>query len=158
MTFDEAFDRLLGNEGGYSNNPSDPGGETMWGITKVVAVAHGYTGAMEDMPQSVAKAIYRPAYWDACKCDQMPEDIRFDLFDSAVNSGPVQATKWLQQAIGTQADGVIGPATLAAVKAADGARLSKRVNAQRLRFMTNLKTWPVFGMGWARRIANNLEV
>ena len=58
MNFDEAFDRLLGHEGGYVNDPRDPGGETMWGITKRVALVNGYTGPMREMTQAQAKAIY----------------------------------------------------------------------------------------------------
>ena len=56
--FNRAFTELLGNEGGYSNNPNDPGGETNWGITLAVARANGYVGAMKDMDQSFAKRIY----------------------------------------------------------------------------------------------------
>ena len=58
-SFDDAFDALIGNEGGYSNNPKDPGGETMWGITARVARAAGYTGPMRDLPRDTAKAPFR---------------------------------------------------------------------------------------------------
>lgn len=158
MNFDEAFVRLLGNEGSYSNDPQDPGGETMWGITRAVAYECGYRGDMKAMTQGTAKAIYQGRYWNAVRAEELPAEVRFDVFDAAVNSGPVQATKWLQQALGVAADGVIGPQTLAAVKSADGARLSKRINSARLRFMTDLPTWKDFGRGWARRIASNMEV
>ena len=61
--FNEAFDALIGNEGGYSNNAADPGGETMWGITKRVAVASGYMGQMKDLPRETAKQIAKKNYW-----------------------------------------------------------------------------------------------
>lgn len=156
MDFDAAFTKLLGNEGGYSNNPADPGGETNWGITKRVAVANGYTGAMIDLRQDQAKTIYKNKYWDVCACDAMPESTRFDVFDTAVNSGPVQAIKLTQRALKIMDDGVLGPATLAALQAAD-ATLSGKFNGYRLEFMTSLPTWETFGKGWARRIANNLK-
>lgn len=155
MTFDEAFDRLLGHEGGYSNHPSDPGQETMWGVTARVARANGYTGDMRALPREKAKAIYRKDYWATVRADELPEALRFDVFDAAVNSGPKQAAKWLQAAVGASVDGVIGPQTLAAARDADG-MAPARFNGARLRFMTDLPTWASFGRGWARRIASNL--
>lgn len=157
MDFNTAFDRLMVNEGGYSNNPADPGGETMWGVTKNVALANGYTGAMVDLPKSFAASIYKDKYWMAVRADELPPEIRFDVFDAAVNSGPVQSIKWLQRCLGVADDGVLGPKTLSAATVYNGAALSKKFNAQRLRFMTNLNTWSSFGKGWARRIADNME-
>jgi len=155
MDFDTAFERLIGHEGGYSFHPSDPGGETMWGVTARVARANGYTGDMRSLPVEAAKAIYRRLYWDAVKADQLPSSVRFDVFDAAVNSGVGQAAKWLQRAAGVADDGVIGPATLAAAAGA-GPTLAPRFNGYRLQFMADLPTWPSFGRGWARRIASNL--
>lgn len=155
MNFDEAFDRLIGHEGGYSFHPSDPGGETMWGVTARVARADGYTGDMRSLPRDRAKAIYRKSYWAAVQADQLPEAVRFEVFDAAVNSGPVQAVKWLQRALGVRDDGALGPVTLAAARSAD-AMLPARFNGHRLQFMTDLAAWSSFGKGWARRIASNL--
>lgn len=156
MDFDQAFDRLIGHEGGYANHPSDPGGETMWGVTARVARANGYQGDMRALPRDLAKAIYRKAYWTPVKADQLPEGVRFDVFDAAVNSGVGQAAKWLQRAAGVTDDGSIGPATIAAATAA-GPMLAARFNGQRLQFMTDLPAWGSFGKGWARRIASNLQ-
>jgi lysozyme family protein len=155
MTFDEAFDRLIDHEGGYANHPSDPGGETMWGVTARVARANGYTGDMRSLPRDTAKAIYRKSYWDAVKADQLPAAVRFDVFDGAVNSGVSQSAKWLQRAAGVKDDGVIGPQTIAAAANA-GPGLLAKFNGARLQFMTDLPTWGSFGRGWARRIASNL--
>jgi lysozyme family protein len=161
MTFDQAFEKLLGHEGGYANNPKDPGGETMWGITIAVARRSGYDGEMKDLPIDVAKSIYKRKYWDATQSDSMPKEIRFDLFDAAVNSGTEQATKWLQRALNVTDDGVIGAQTLAhALKASDsgaGAAVAARFNGHRLEFMTSLSGWLTFSRGWARRIASNLK-
>lgn len=156
MDFDAAFTRLLGNEGGYVNDARDTGGETNFGVTKAVALANGYTGAMADLPQATAKAIYYRSYWLPIQADVLPADCRFDVFDAAVNSGCAQAIKWLQRAVGVTDDGVFGPATLAAAKAEQGTVIAARFNGQRLMFMTGLKTWSAFGGGWSRRIAKNL--
>lgn len=152
--FDEAFTALIGNEGGYSNNPDDPGGETMWGITARVARSHGYTNPMRDLPLEAAKAIAKASYWDACECDALPPQVAFQVFDAVYNGG--HPARWLQQAAGVTVDGDIGPMTIAAVNAADPDDICMRFDAYRLIYMADLKTWPTFGKGWARRIANNL--
>lgn len=156
MNFDTAFDRLIGHEGGYSNHPDDPGGETMWGITKTVALRNGYTAPMADMPRDTAKDIYRRQYWDTIHADALPDSLRFAVFDGAVNSGVAQSVKWLQRACGAPADGIIGPMTLAAVGKFPPEKLLRWMQGVRLRFMTDLPTWGSFGKGWARRIADNL--
>jgi lysozyme family protein len=153
--FDKAFTDLIGNEGGYSNNPNDPGGETNWGITVAVARANGYTGAMQDMTMSYAKTIYAQAYWLSA-FDTLSYPVAFQLFDAAVNSGLSQAVRWLQRALGVSDDGIFGSITLAAAQAMDPLKLLLLFNANRLNFMTQLSTWPTFSKGWARRIANNL--
>ena len=155
MTFDEAFDRLIGHEGGYANHPNDPGGETMWGITARVARAAGYLEPMRDLPRGLAKEIYRRQYWTPVRAEELPAAVRFSVFDAAVNSGVGQAVKWLQEAAGVTADGVIGPVTLAAANK-DEWRVFARFNGARLHFMAGLPTWPSFGRGWARRVADNL--
>lgn len=156
MTFDEAFVELLGHEGGYSNNPLDPGGETMWGITLKVARANGYLGPMKDMPVEVAKAIYRKLYWDTIKAEQLPLAVRYAVFDAAVNSGPEQAIKWLQRAVGVQADGKLGPITLATVLLFPAQVVEAKMLGHRLMFMTDLAHWKTFGRGWAKRLAKIL--
>lgn len=157
MDFDTAFNTLLGHEGGYSNHPEDPGGETMWGVTKVVAQAHGYYGEMRNLTQDIAKDIYRRAYWDKVQAENLPPSIRYAVFDAAVNSGPGQAVRWLQQAVGATPDGVLGPKTLAALQEVHPDSLLRRMLAKRLTAMTNMSGWPAFSRGWARRIATLLE-
>lgn len=157
MNFDTAFHKLLGHEGGYVDHPKDPGGATRWGVTKRVARATGYAGDMRDFPVEMAKAIYREQYWDAVKAEQLPEVVRYAVFDAAVNSGVRQAVKWLQRAVGAPDDGEIGPKTLALVANANAYQLKGSMLGDRLEFMTNLHTWPAFGKGWARRIAEILE-
>ena len=154
--FDSAFDALIANEGGYSNNRHDPGGETRWGITKRVAQVHGYTGAMWDLPLVTAKEIAKAQYWNPIKGDEFPERFAFQVFDAAYNSGVGTAIRWLQQAVGVLADGSIGPVTLTAVKAHEPDWIIARFDGLRLRYLADLKAWPNFGRGWAHRIADNL--
>lgn len=153
-SFDAAFDALMDREGEYSNNPNDPGRETMWGITERVARASGYTGSMRMMPRVTAKAIAKKEYWDRARCDEMEPGVAFQVFDTVYNGGP--AIKWLQMSVGADPDGVIGPATLAALRLVDPLKVLLRFNAYRLIYLAGLKTFPTFGHGWANRIAANL--
>lgn len=154
--FDKAFDELLANEGGYVDNPNDPGGATKYGVTERVARAHGYQGDMHDLSVDDAKAIAKAAYWDAVKADLLPSPLDFQVFDAGYNSGPSQAIKWLQAAVGVPQDGILGPNTMAAAASFPVMSVVARFNANRLTFLTTLPTWTSFGKGWARRIANNL--
>lgn len=157
MTFDAAFRRLLEHEGGYSDHPSDPGGKSRYGVTEAVARRHGYTGPMHELPLDVARRIYRIDYWDAIRAEALPAEVRFDVFDAAVNSGVRQAVIWLQRAIGdVVVDGVIGPQTIAGAWRV-GPVLVPRFAGHRLSFLASLSTWPAFGRGWARRVAANLQ-
>ena len=158
MNFDQAFDILLKHEGGFSDHSADPGGKTRYGITEAVAREAGYRGDMRELPVDLAKRIYKSRYWGAVRAEELPEAIRYAVFDAAVNSGPRQAIRWLQRAVGVKDDGIIGPQTLAAVRTADPERLLRRLLSQRLRFMTNLPNWGSFSRGWARRIADLMEM
>ena len=155
MNFDDSFTRLLGHEGGFVDDPRDKGGATCWGVTEDVARVDGYTGPMRDLPQSVAREIYRARYWDSVRADELPDSVRFDAFDAAVNSGVRTAVMWLQASAGVAVDGALGPKTLAAVNAA-GPMAAARFNGARLDAMTNMSEWPTFSRGWARRVAANL--
>ena len=157
MDFDQAFDLLLGHEGGYSRHPSDPGGETMWGVTRKVAVQEGYGGDMHHLPRDLAKTIYKRKYWDAVHADKLPEIVRYSVFDAAVNSGTKQAICWLQRSLDVGEDGVMGPLTFDALNRASGLKVAIAINAYRLDFMTDLPTWGAFSRGWARRIVSNLQ-
>lgn len=156
MNFDEAFTALIGNEGVYSNHPSDPGGETMWGITARVARQAGYLGEMRDLPLDTAKQIACNQYWNAVRANDLPNQLRFHVFDASYNSGPKQAIKWLQSSIGATPDGIFGPGTETALMRIDPNVAVARFNGYRLRFFTSLPTWTSFGKGWANRIADNL--
>jgi len=152
MNFDQAFERLIGHEGGYVNDSRDPGGETKFGISR-----RSYPGeVIRTMTLDRAKAIYLRDYWGPAGCDTVPDAVKFDLFDMAVNSGVERAVQTLQRAVGVDDDGKLGPITLQAVASMPGLRFVARFNGHRLQFMSSLSTWPSFGRGWCRRIAANL--
>ena len=153
MNFNEAFEELMAHEGGYSHHPDDNGGVTMLGVTAEVARDFGYMGDMRRLPVSVAQEIYKKRYWDVVRAEEMPAEIRYALFDAAVNSGPKRAIMWLQIAAGAAADGVLGAKTMGKIAAADPTELKLKMISNRLLFMTNLSDWKSFGAGWSRRIA-----
>ena len=157
MDFPTAFKKLLGHEGDYSDHAADPGGKTRWGVTENVARANGYKGDMRDFPIEQAQAIYRKAYWDAVKAEELPPALRYAVFDAAVNSGVGQAIRWLQRAVGVADDGRIGSQTLMAARAAHPDFAVRRMLAQRLRCRASLPNWPSFSRGWSRRVADLLE-
>jgi lysozyme family protein len=153
MNFDEAFDRLMGHEGGYVNDPRDPGGETNWGISK-----RSYPNVdIEGLSREAAKEIYRRDYWGRANADRFDGAIAFQVFDAAVNSGIGAAIRMLQRAVGVVDDGIVGPITLAAISSKPVVSVVALFNAERLEFMTDLSTWRTFGRGWAKRIAQNIR-
>lgn len=153
MNFDTAFDALIGHEGGYVNHPTDPGGETKYGISK-----RAYPGEdIKNLTIDRAKELYRRDYWSAIKGDSLPFPVAFEVFDSAVNHGVGQATRFMQRALGLSADGIIGPITLAKAQAVNPDQFRMKFNAERLDFYSDLPTWPAFGRGWCKRVANNLR-
>lgn len=152
MNFDAAFERLMGHEGGYTAGVGDPGGETNFGISKRSYPNEDIRG----LTLVRAKAIYLRDFWAPAGCDSLPDGIRFDVFDMAVNSGVSASIRIVQRAAGATPDGLIGPKTLEAINAMPPDRLLARFNGARLAFMVELPTWGAFGRGWSRRIAANL--
>jgi lysozyme family protein len=121
-----------------------------------VAIGYGYTGAIKDLPKETAKAIAKKLYWDPLHLDTFDPRVAFQIFDANYNGG--HPVIWMQGAAGAKVDGLIGPATIAAVQNTDPLRFMMRWNSLRLSYFTSLKTWPTFGKGWANRIASNLLV
>ena len=131
MDLDGLIDELIEREGGYVSHPADKGGPTRFGITEAVARAHGYAGAMAELPREEAAAIYRRLYWLRPKFDQVAERcprVAAELFDTGANMGPAVAATFLQRALTALnrggrdysdlvPDGRLGPATLAALDA-----------------------------------------
>lgn len=153
MNFDVAFDRLLGHEGRYVNDPDDPGGETNWGISK-----RSYPNLdIKNLTREGAKAIYKRDFWDRIHADDLPGGVAFQTFDFAVNSGIDTAVRYLQRVYQVADDGYWGPVSKIAAQLMTESDAILRLNAERLDFMTRLHNWPHASRGWARRIANNLR-
>lgn len=156
--FEDCLARVLASEGGFVNNPKDPGGMTNLGCTKVVweeFVGHPVSEAdMRALTPDKVAPLYRRKYWDKVSGDQLPKGLDYAVFDAAINSGPGRAAKWLQQAVGTLQDGAIGPGTLAAVATKPVQTLIAQYNDTRLQFLESLPTWGTFGKGWGNRIAH----
>ncbi len=153
-----ALTRVLAHEGGKVDDPRDPGGRTNQGVTQRVYSAFRQRRGAEprdvfQMSPAERDAIYKVQYWDVIRGDALPAGVDYVVFDGAVNSGPVQSVKWLQRALGVKVDGQLGEATLAAAAAyPDHDALIGAILDRRMTFLRALKTWPVFGKGWTRRI------
>ena len=155
--FEQCLALVLKHEGGFVNHPKDPGGMTNLGVTKRVWeewVGHPVDeAAMRALgPQDVAP-LYKKNYWDKIRGDDLPSGVDYACFDLAVNSGVGRAAKFLQQAVGVSADGVIGPATLDAVEKANPRDLATEICDLRLNFLQSLPTFATFGKGWSRRVS-----
>lgn len=157
LTFKEVFNRVIGHEGGYVNDPHDAGGETNWGVTKRTAQENGYTGSMKMMTREQAYQIYEKAFWQRYNCDKLSPAVAFQFFDAAVNHGVGNASRMLQRAVDVADDGIVGKVTLSAVEKMPISDFILKFNAQRIKFYTKLKSFPRYGAGWMNRVAGNLD-
>ena len=154
--FENVLALVLRDEGGFSNDPRDPGGMTNLGVTK--RVWEGFVGhavdeaAMRALTPADVTPLYRQNYWNRVHGDDLPAGVDYAVMDFAVNSGPSRAAKTLQRACGVTDDGAIGPATLAAVNSADPITLIDAVCDGRLAFLQTLPSFPTFGHGWTNRV------
>ena len=153
-----AFALMLKSEGGYVNNPADPGGMTNLGVTK--ATWENWVGRESDeaemrglIPEKV-EPLYKKKYWDAVRSDELPVGLDYLLFDFAVNAGAGRAIKTLQTAVGVTPDGGFGPMTMAAVQAVDPVELIERFSQAKEDFYRSLNTFATFGKGWLNRVAD----
>jgi lysozyme family protein len=128
--FEQAIELLLAIEGGYVNDPDDPGGETKYGISK-----RSYPHLdIENLTVEEAKAIYHRDFWTPIAAVVNEPRLRILAFDTAVHSGVQTALSWL-----------------------DRHETFESYLAYRLWFLTNLATWPKHGRGWTRRMGKILR-
>jgi lysozyme family protein len=159
MSFGAAMVFTLQWEGGYADVPGDAGGPTNMGITHATydtwSTAVGLPRRdVRAITHEEVEAIYLCRYWLRAWCERMPDGVGVALFDGAVNSGPAQSVKWLQSAVGAKPDGLIGPATLAAVQLAKPATAVARMIDLRELFLHRIATQgenAKFLKGWLRR-------
>lgn len=164
MSFDQALAFTLPSEGGYVNNPADPGGATNKGITQHTFDA--YRASLKLPSQSVSlitdaevAKIYEEMYWTPAHCDSMPDALGVAHFDTAVNCGVNAAIKMLQRAVGVEDDGVYGPHTAEEVTHEGNNLVIPYLDERRARYRQIVTAKPsqeVFLKGWLNR-CNALE-
>lgn len=144
MEFDRAVDFVLNAEGGYVWDAKDPGGETNFGISK-----RAYPDeSIREMTRDRAEFLYKRDYWDKCRCDELPADLRLAVFDAAVNQGVSAAIRLLQTCARVKIDGVLGAGTL---QAAQKVGLSDYLSARAIRYFAT-PNFDRFGKGWLNRL------
>jgi lysozyme family protein len=157
-SYEDCLHWILAHEGGYTNHPADPGGPTNFGITifdyRKYVKPNATAADVRAMRVDEAKIIYRARYWDAQRCDELPAGVDYVVFDYGVNSGTGRSGKVLRRVLKLPDDSSnVSDAVIAAARAADARALVIAICDERLRFLRSLKTWPVFGLGWGRRVA-----
>jgi lysozyme family protein len=156
-TYQEAMTSgIFPAEGGYTNEKTDPGGPTNWGITIYDARKYWKADAtaedVKNMPKSVAEDIYVKHYATPILYANLPAGVDYSVLDYAVNSGVSRAVQSLQTIVGTTADGIMGPATLAAVNKNNPTDLINKIWDDRLAYDHSLtKLWLIYGHGWTNR-------
>ena len=153
--------RILKHEGGFVNHPRDPGGATNRGVTigtlRKLGIDKDGDGDSDIadlrlLTEADAVAVFKRFYADAVQADLLPVGLDYAMTDFAVNSGPGRAAQHLQRILGVEADGHIGPKTIAALAGTLTPALINALCDSRMRFLRGLPTWPDFGRGWTARV------
>jgi lysozyme family protein len=153
---------VLLSEGGYVNDPLDPGGATNKGVTQF-----NYDEWRRDqkLPKQSVRAIgqeeietiYKKLYWDTVCGDDLPAGVDYAVFDFGVNSSPHRAARYLQKALGVPDDGQIGPVTMARLSEFPACDLIDLICNKRIEYLHLLKTFDRFGRGWVNRVEHVRE-
>lgn len=156
--FSRSLESLLKHEGGFSDDPLDPGGMTNRGVTRAVwSEWLGRPASVKEMAQLTVQDVtplYKRKYWDKINGDELPDGLDYCVFDFAVNSGVGRAAKLLQSCLGVTVDGQIGPKTIAAAKASNVKKVIELYGLARLTFLKSLPHWSVYKNGWSSRVAD----
>ena len=143
--FKECLDLVLKSEGGWVNNPKDPGGETNLGVTKAVWeewIGHPVT-TMKNLTKDLVAPLYEQRYWRPCYGEVLPRGLDYLVFSMGVNAGPGRSVKLLQQSLGCVPDGVIGSATRGLISAGNSATFIAKFSETRREYYRTLKTFPI---------------
>ncbi len=158
--FDTCLAFTLEQEGGFSDDPHDPGGATCHGITLATYrdwadnPALGVTD-IRDIAQATVREIYESRYWLPVSAGSLPPGVNLMVFDHGVNAGPGRSARLLQEALGfsgAAVDGAVGPKTLAAAAAADAATIITRLAASQTGYYRSLDDFDRYGRGWLNRV------
>jgi lysozyme family protein len=156
-TYDAAMVRVFADEGGFTNDPVDPGGATNWGITIFDARKYWKADAtpadVKAMPKAVAADIYRQHYANPMRYDDLPAGFDYSVLDAAINSGAGRAPVWAGKALGASVRGM-GDVVPLANAAPDKVSLIQKYWSVRVSFLRGLGTFWRFGKGWTSRCVN----
>lgn len=147
MTFERAFDHVIGIEGGYVDDDADPGGETKYGISQRAYPDEN----IASLTLERAKEIYLRDYWEPLHCERMPWPLSMLVFDCGVNQGLNTAARLLQKTLGVEQDGVIGNKTLQRA-ALTGDETCAMFLADRALRYAGTNNFSRFGRGWMKRL------
>jgi lysozyme family protein len=159
-TFPVCVAFTLASEGGYVENPADPGGATNLGITLSIYRQWADDPALgpnqlRQITRETARAIYQSLYWDRLRAVDLPAGVDLSIFDMGVNAGNRRSALLLQRTVGIagqEVDGDIGPKTLAAAARWEARALVAELAERQAEFYRGLTEFPVFGQGWLRRV------
>lgn len=154
--FTDCLPRVLQDEGGFVDDPKDPGGATKLGVTQAT-LSHWlkHPATIDDVKALTADTvapIYEASYWRAAACNQLPAGVDYMVFDMAVNSGPGRAVRFLQEAVGVPGDGAVGQVTLDAIAKLTPVDIINAISARREAFYRDQSTFLHFGAGWLSRL------
>jgi lysozyme family protein len=159
--FDTSLSFVLKAEGGFVDDPRDPGGMTNLGVTRATLASyrgHPVTEAeMRSLTPALVSPVYKRDYWDKVRGDDLPPVLAFLTFEFGVNAGVSRAIRLLQEAVGVDADGLIGPATLKAAQAVHPDNFIQSFEEEMKAFYRSLSGFPVYGKGWLNRVASAAE-
>ncbi len=158
--FDTCLAFTLEREGGFSDDPHDPGGATCHGIT--LATYRDWAdnprldvSDIRDIAAATVREIYHGRYWLPVSAESLPRGVDLMVFDHGVNAGPGRSARLLQEVLGfsgAAVDGAIGPKTLAAAAAADPATVIARLAASQAAYYRSLDDFDRYGAGWLNRV------
>ena len=154
--FKKTIEYIFSEEGGFVDNPRDPGGATNMGITlNTLSAWRGHPVSPQDVRELTptdASKIYQQQFWNKIDGDNLPSGVDYAVFDFAVNSGPGRAAKMLQATANQHEDGVIGAQTIAAISSRSPVEIINALCDARASWLKGLSTASTFGKGWLARV------
>ena len=174
--FNTAFENVLSHEGGYVNDPDDPGGETYkgvarkmnskwdgWTIVDILKKQDGFPANLDknaDLQQKI-RDFYQTQFWDPLNGDNIvDQDVALSIFDFAVNAGNTTSASLAQMVVEAKTDGVIGPNTLKKLNDFDPEHFMAAFTVAKIaRYINIVKTRPTsrkYFYGWVRRALNDV--
>lgn len=154
--FDSIVPITIREEGGFANNPNDPGGATNMGITRATLSRWRKCACsaqdVRELQRPEAEAIYEAWYWNTINGDKLPLSVALLVFDHGVIAGEVTSAKLLQGVVVVQQDGHIGPVTLAAVDRLGARDVTTRLVAWQSNDFRKKADFHLFGHEWLARL------